>query len=429
MYGNDKRQMICNSTWDDIIANNEPGEIRSKYHLDYIFSTSCVNDKDVLNGKKICVIAHMTYFQLMESCFEYLEKVPDEIDIYVTTNEMKRAERIEELIAGMNRKNVKLVVAECRGRELAALLVACKDIILSYDYIGFVHDKRKNKGMSFQTVGQSFMDILWENSIKNDVYIKNVITEFEEESRLGLLAPPAPYASIFFAGCAKSWTSNFDIANELAERLGIDCVMDVLKHPFVLGSTFWCRREALMPLFAADFKYTDFQPEPMDVDNTISHAIERILPYVAQSQGYYSGIMMTEEYGSLYLTNYQYMIREIIDKYVRTTGITRFDHISAKEDYLAEMCNSYKNIYVYGTGIQAKCCADYMYAKDIRIEGFLVSNGHKKQKEFRGTAVYEIDDVEIAEDDLVLLALNEKNRKEVIPELIKRGIKNIERYY
>lgn len=54
----------------------------------------------------------------------------------------------------------------------------------------------------------------------------------------------------------------------------------------------------------------------MPLDNTINHAIERILPYVAQSQGFYSGLMMTEEYASLYTCNYQYMLDAIVNKII-----------------------------------------------------------------------------------------------------------------
>ena len=46
----------------------------------------------------------------------------------------------------------------------------------------------------------------------------------------------------------------------------------------------------------------------MPGDGTISHALERIYGYVAASRGYYSEIVMTEEYGRSEMFNFNYML-------------------------------------------------------------------------------------------------------------------------
>ncbi len=149
-------------------------------------------------NKKIALVAHVNYTDLIDVCFSYIERVPDYIDIYITTKGETNIKLIGLKRRELNRRNVKIVVPEDRGREISGLLVACRKILEQYEYIGFVHDKRKNKGEPYQTVGQSFCDLLWENTLKSTNYIENVIELLESESSLGLLAPPIPYTSYFF---------------------------------------------------------------------------------------------------------------------------------------------------------------------------------------------------------------------------------------
>lgn len=431
---NNKEQMNDNLVWDQIIYYNDPGDIRKKYHLDYIFSEEQVYDESVLQNKRICVIAHMYYLDLMEHCFEYIKRIPREIDIIITTNEAEKVAKLELLADGLQRDNLKIVMAKNRGREISALLVACKDELPKYEYLCFVHDKKKNCGTRFQTVSQSFMDILWENSIKNENYIKNVIAKFEEKPRLGFLTPPAPYMSTFFSACASSWSCDYNITEKLKKRLNLNCIMNKSQHPFALGTTFWCRTDALIPLFKSGLRYEDFEPEPMGVEHTISHGIERIFPYVAQCQGYYSGVMMTKEYASIYIANYQYMTGKIINKYIKRLGKENFDDIHLKDnipletDRIFEKCNDYNNIYIYGAGAEAGRCVALLEENKKTIAGYIVSNGHKNQQYFRGRPIYELDEIEPQDDELIIVALNTKNRAEVMPQLIKRGFNHIERY-
>lgn len=422
----DEREEI----WDKIIHRYEVGELRTALHLDYVFQTA---GKRHISDKKIAVIAHVNYTDLISRCFNYIAEIPEYIDVYITTKGSKNIELIQDKIDELSRSNIKIVVPENRGREISGLLVACKDILMRYDYLCFVHDKKSNKGEAYQTVGQSFCDILWENSIKNGIYIENVIRKFEDESRLGLLAPPAPYPSKLFMVGFLGWCNSYDKTIQLAERLKLNCIIDKNKQPFVLGTTFWCRTKALRPLFEAGLGYEDFEPEPMPTDNTISHAIERILPYVAQSEGYYSGIMMTAEYASLYTCNYQYMIDNIVDKIVLKdifkNESLNYSDILDKKQKVHMFANRFSNIYIYGAGMFGQKCLDILEDEHKKkVKGFLVSDGHKMNSELRGIPIIEISQICPKEDEGIIVALNLKNMLEVLPELKNRGFRNLERF-
>lgn len=425
-----ENQQEWNEIWDDIILHNEPGDIRNFFHLDYICSEKVRYHDRILQNKKICLIAHVNYTDLICHCFEYLKRVPDYIDIFITTKGDTNINLIEKQIKKTGRKNIRIIVPRDRGREISALLVACKEFLMEYEYLCFVHDKKKNKGEPYQTVGQSFMDILWENSIKNEIYIENIISQFEKEPRLGLLSPPAPYMSNFFTVGAVSWTGCYKKTAELAKRLNLNCIMEENKHPFILGTTFWCRTAAMRPLFEGGVEYEDFDPEPMALDDTISHAIERILPFVAQSEGYYSGIMMNHEYASLYVSNYCHMLSKVVDKYIKDENWNKYADIPKKDERLKLTCRLYKAVWIYGAGKVGENCYNLLKEEGIdKVKGFIVSAGHKKEEFFLNKKIYEIDEIETKDDELIILALNRANRQEVMPMLLKHGFKNIERFW
>jgi lipopolysaccharide biosynthesis protein len=49
---------------------------------------------------------------------------------------------------------------------------------------------------------------------------------------------------------------------------------------------FFARPAAIKPLLAANFAFEDFPVEPLPIDGTILHAIERLTPTICESQGF-----------------------------------------------------------------------------------------------------------------------------------------------
>lgn len=413
-----------NLIWNYLLRNIDTLNIKNSLHLEYVISDNAYINKKINRkiNKKIAVIAHVSYSDLINQCWEYIDQIDDAIDIFITTKGKENIDRIDALIKEKDKTNIRLIVPEDRGREISALLVACKNYLMEYDYLCFVHDKKKNAGIPYATVGQSFMDILWENSIKNDMYISNVIDTFEKEPKLGLLSPPCPYMSYFFMMSGLSWTSCYDKTVELSKKLELTCKMSEDKPPFALGTTFWCRPKALKSLFEANWEYSDFEPEPMPADNTISHAIERIFAYVAQSEGYYSGIMMNQTYASLYVNNYTYMMNGIIKKVLQDYGIHQYSDIKRINPDIFDFCTRKGNVYIYGAGAYGRNCFRYMREHNIDISGFVVSDGHKKENTLASKEIYEISEVENEDNIGFIIALSRDNTQYAISSLKQHHI-------
>ena len=49
---------------------------------------------------------------------------------------------------------------------------------------------------------------------------------------------------------------------------------------------FWARPEALKPLIRLNLHDDDFPAEPLPIDGTILHTLERIIPFAAAEAGF-----------------------------------------------------------------------------------------------------------------------------------------------
>lgn len=154
----------------------------------------------------------------------------------------------------------------------------------------------------------------------------NVLCEFEKDPYLGILCPPYPTHGLYFMNmCSGGWGPNFENTKKLMKDLGIDIPISGEKSPIApYGSVFWFRPKALEPLFAHGWQHSDFPPEPLPQDGTISHAIERIYPFVAQSAGYYPAVVMSKNYAVTHNDTMQAYASGMIRPLARVFDCTTF---------------------------------------------------------------------------------------------------------
>src|SRR5205807_1095004 len=90
---------------------------------------------------------------------------------------------------------------------------------------------------------------------------------------LGLVFPEDPHLA--------DWDDNLPIAEPLAQRMGMQTPLAPF-FDFPVGTMFWARPTALVPLLELGLKWDDYPEEPVPDDGTILHALERLLPFVAR---------------------------------------------------------------------------------------------------------------------------------------------------
>lgn len=308
-YIRDNLDYDLNLVWDNLLRVENMADIKKRMHLNYVFPRDVIMYPEVAPYKKIALIMHIYFADQIDYCLHYAKSMPKNSDIYITACSDDNIIEIKNKFSALPNK-LKVIKVENRGRDVSALLVAGAEYVAQYDLVCFAHDKKTTQ-LKPLSVGESFAYKCFENILGSKEYVRNVISKFQTEPRLGLLMPPPPNHGGFYGIFGTEWGSNFDNTVQLAEKLGIDVNIDISKEPISpLGTMFWFRPQALKPLFEKKWKYEDFPQEPNQYDGTLLHAIERIYGFVAQACGYYAAWCMSDKFSAMELTNYNFMIRE-----------------------------------------------------------------------------------------------------------------------
>lgn len=306
-YLRDHTDYDVDMIWDAILPSYNIDDIRKAMHLDYVLPSQAINPQ-THDRPRSAFIYHVYFMDLLEDTCHYIASLPEETDLYITSTEDK-IPQIREYMQqhGISHQATFIPVIN-RGRDVSALLVAACPVVLSgkYDVIGFAHDKKSSQNQEnghHGTESQGFAYKLMENTLGSEAYVKNILTLFAENPRLGQVTPPLPYHALYFAHTIPhDWGANYEITKELLEdRLGIHVPLSPTKPTAsAMGSCYWFRVEALKPLFEYGWKYEDFLPEgQMGEDGTISHAIERANGYICQSRGYYPAWVLSDRYARI----------------------------------------------------------------------------------------------------------------------------------
>ncbi|MDD4851146.1 MAG: rhamnan synthesis F family protein [Gemmiger sp.] len=315
--------------WENMIRTMHPYDFTRNLALTRVLPADRVTEpeaaKALCANRKIALGMHLYFMDMLGQSYAFAANMPPETDVYITTDHADKKAEIEKAFATLPVHAVSVQVVENRGRDVGALLCDLAPHLQGYDYACFMHDKK-----AIQTkpgsVGASFGYICTENICKNAAYVRNVLNEFEADPYLGILCPPYPTHGAYFMNlCSGGWGPNFDNTKSLAKKLGIAVPMSGEKSPLApFGSVFWFRPKALTALFAKGWQHEDFPPEPLAQDGTISHAIERIYPFVAQAAGYYPAIVMSKEYAVLQASAMQAYTVGLIRPLARVLDCTTF---------------------------------------------------------------------------------------------------------
>lgn len=292
--------------WENLIRTCHMSDLVQNLHLARIFDRQNVYALSGQPGLKAALFMHIYDHTMAPELAGYASCMPADADIFISTVSQEKKAAILEAFGHLSNR-IEVRVLPNRGRDVSALLASFKDVVMNYDVACVTHDK-KTGYLKPQTVGEGFAYMGYENILGSDAFVLQVIQAFAEDPHLGLLYAPDPNHADFITHVGLEWGANFACTKQLAETLKLHVPMDE-KHPPMapFGSSFWFRVKAMEPLFAKDWTYEDFPPEPFNMtDGSILHAIERIYPYVAQHAGYYSAMLSTADYAAVDIGNLFY---------------------------------------------------------------------------------------------------------------------------
>ena len=244
-----------------------------------IITPADLDDDRVVQKMPLRVAIH-GHFHYPELANDFLEKLAVNLakcDLLLSTSDENKAKQLHRATKAYDRGRILIRVLPNRGRDIGAFLTGFPREIADYDIIGHLHGKR-SLHTGDRDVGEKWREFLWQNLL-GGLYpmIDIVLDRFAKEADLGLVFADDPHLS--------DWDFNRPIAEELARRMGRTAPLPPY-FDFPIGTMFWARSSALMPLFRLGFDWDAYPVEPAPLDGTVLHAIERLLPFAAHQAGY-----------------------------------------------------------------------------------------------------------------------------------------------
>ncbi len=373
--------------WENLIRSFDLSELQRKFHLGYVIP--CKETGDHCRFADAAIIVFAEHLQAAEIVLAYLDRLFGSLSIKIYTHHPK--------IADCYRKSGYrcIVLQDADQRELI------REEWSRYRYLCLLHDCDVSSDDKPSCTGKSYFYLSWHNLLCGVTYVEHVIQCFEKEKRLGLLTPPAPNFAGYFCRISNDWEDYYEEVEAYIRRNRISCRLSKEQRLFSYSENIWIRGKIL---------------ESMPKELPDRNCLRYIWPYIAQSQGYYTGIVQSDQYASLQTVNLQYYLNRMIGQTERFYG--RADSFSDIEKLifkgvLAEFCNTHSIIYVYGTGRKAM-----EYRSTIsRIEAYVVSDGQPRRKMQDGKRVLFLSEIKNTEDTGIVVCLDEKNQKQIIPLL------------
>ena len=88
-----------------------------------------------------------------------------------------------------------ILIIDNKGRDVISFLIQLKNVVSKYKYLCHIHTKKHNKK---NRLGKNWRQYMYENLLGNKNIIKQILSDFESHSNLGIIYPEHYYEIIKF---------------------------------------------------------------------------------------------------------------------------------------------------------------------------------------------------------------------------------------
>lgn len=367
------------------------------------------------SSMKIAVLIHLYYKDTIHEYFKYIQNIPSFCTKIFTYSDEGALNIIKSELESNNcSENCVFIKKENRGRDISALLVAARTELLKYDLICFAHDKGAHNKL-FAADTKKWINELWTNTLDSEDYIRNIIDNYENDPKLGVLFPPYPFGEVINHGATSGWGKDFENTVILAKRIGLKVLISKNMEPCSVGTMFWARTDALRPLLEYPWQYTDFDEEPLAYDGTISHAVERIIRFTSLSQEYKEYLCISDSYVCKYLSLMHVIARNEYSILEEKLELNSRDISFYNEwtDNVDDISSRYKKIYLYGAGHYGSQCIKYLRLQKTIPKGIIVTENKSGKDDFYGVPIIELNKFNLPGDACIIITAERSTAEKI----------------
>lgn len=226
----------------------------------------------------IAVHLHLFYPDLIPEFLEYLRHIPVPFSLFVSVPDcvVTEDDEVEKSFRTLpNVQEITIKHTPNRGRDIAPMVCSFANELQKYDVMLHLHTKKSLHNKSFN----GWLEHILEHLLPAQDRLSVMLTLLTKEA--GMIIPP----DYIYHGWGAP--ENLVLAQGLIDRsdMKINLKEEYPEIDFPQGSMFWARTEHLKRLFALGLTYEDFPQEPIGVDGTIAHALERLFILWGEGSG------------------------------------------------------------------------------------------------------------------------------------------------
>lgn len=209
---------------------------------------------------------HAYYPDVLGDIFQHFSRTARDARIVLTTPTNDKAAKILDATEKWGLKNVELIVCPNSGRDIGPFIDHMSSRCLANDIVCHVHTKKSPEA------GDWFGEKWRENMF--DSILSQPALDLFADSEVGLVIPDNPRNN--------GWGDNWEEAGHIAAAWQTN--MPLHPGPFPIGNMFWIRGYVLAAMREATLNVR-WPPEPVALDGTVLHAIERLWPMACRQVG------------------------------------------------------------------------------------------------------------------------------------------------
>lgn len=236
---------------------------------------------------RVALHIHAYYPEMLEELLERLAQNEHRPDLFISVKDDASMATAASILKAYPGKVVALESVPNRGRDIGPFLTTFGPRLVSeYDLIGHLHTKASPH--AGHHIVERWRHFLLENLVggaASGSMMDTILAKLAEHPEWGIVFPddPIPFG----------WDTNRPCASALARHLIPGELPDHFCFP--VGTMFWIRAAALKPFVDLGLTYDDYPPEPLPVDGSLLHALERLFGVVPPALGMVCAVTSTPE--------------------------------------------------------------------------------------------------------------------------------------
>lgn len=239
------------------------------------------DDLPVAEPARVAVLIHVYYPELLPDLLSGVANIPVRHDIYLT-NASGVSIEAGDLRVGPQVGSVVVLDVANHGRDIfPAIQVINAGLLDPYELVLKLHTKKSEWRADHATLegdGRAWRERFVQDLVGSPERVAHILDAFAAEPNLGIVTAAGNVVG------SEHWGGDRPIVAELLRRAELDLEGRNLR--FAAGSMYWVRGFVLQGLRALSFGAVDFEREPLPVDGTTAHAVERVIGLLAQEAGF-----------------------------------------------------------------------------------------------------------------------------------------------